>query len=230
VYETTLPSTKPQSDRTSNELLGDLGRALVPILPVDEPSGPDLALQLLKRSFCRQTLEKLHTCHVLATEPKLIDDLLTLPTEILSEFVAPHIIPSQLRYVLPILGETCRLLQGLRQWPARSFSLSCQDSIFATRVQFGNRSYITDLSVEQADDSFLVKSRNVPCRFLIVWLDRVGITHVEFQESSQVESAPQGSKWVYAVALTEGKIYIKSKVYLCFQKTFSANSCKGCPS
>ena len=213
MYERTQ-NAKPRADRASIELLCNLGRALVPVLPVDQPSGPDLALQLLKRSFCGQTLEWFSKCDMLIVKPKLIYGLFMLPAEILSEFIAPRIIPSQLQYALPILGETYRLLQRLRHWPAREFSLCCRDDVFATHTQFGNRSYITHLSAKESDGSCLVKSRHAPCSFVIVWLDRVGITHVEFQESSWVESAPRGSTWVYAVAVTEGKIHVKSKVYV----------------
>jgi len=211
LHERTQNSKLP-ADCASIELLCDLGRALAPILPIDQPSGPDLALQLLKRSFSGQTLAKLSTYHAWNKDPRFIQLLSTLPTEILSEFVAPRIIPSQLQYALPVLGETYQLLQRLHQWPAVEYTLCCRGAIFVKRSQFGNRSYITDLSTKESKGYSLVKSRDVSCGFVIVYLDKVGIPDIEFQESSFVELARRNSKWVYAVAVTEGKIYVQSKV------------------
>ncbi|KAF2785760.1 hypothetical protein K505DRAFT_368832 [Melanomma pulvis-pyrius CBS 109.77] len=223
LYET-IQHGKSQASRASIDALCQLGQALLPILPVAQPSSPDIALQLLKRSFHRHTLAKLSTCHAIKTEHNLIHLLSSLPTEILSEFIAPRIIPSQLQYALPILGETDHLLQRLRQWPALDFSLCCQGAVFATQTQFGKRYYITNLSAEESKDSFLVKSRHASCNFVLVWLDHLGITHIEFQESIRIESPRRNSEWVYAVELTEKKIYVKSKGVFLERVTSSSES------
>jgi hypothetical protein len=142
----------------------------------------------------------------------LVRHLSFLPTEILSEMIAPLTTPSYFRNILSILGETFNVLTELEKLPARDFNISCQEAVFETRIRFGPKSYITGLYNKKVGGSCLNKLHNVSCRYVVVWLDRIGITDIEFLPSEKHMLAAPGRKWVYAFAITEGRIYVRSKV------------------
>jgi hypothetical protein len=49
-------------------------------------------------------------------------------------------------------------------------------------------------------------------RFLVVWLDKLGIIDIEFMASTNIDLARPGCKWEYAFAVTGDNISVKSKV------------------
>jgi hypothetical protein len=55
----TLPVEDPSCTLQATDQLLQLGNALHPILPVEDPSGPGLASDIFKSSLCRQTLKSL---------------------------------------------------------------------------------------------------------------------------------------------------------------------------
>jgi hypothetical protein len=220
----TLHAFQNSSDTTGTTVrqLCALGKALHPILQVNNrPTGrPELALRVFRDSFTRQTIDKIlkrlaDRPYVCASQDAagLVQQLVRLPNEILQYFVAPDATPSTLSDVCSILGETSRLLQKLHKLPARSYQVSTSGAIFETRIKFGGISYITALNHDKRDpSSTLVKPSNESCDYIVVQLDSVGITAVEFYRNGR-SVAGTGRLWSYAVAIVDGYIHVTSKVY-----------------
>lgn len=201
-----------------------LGQALAPVLPVDDPLGHEHSLELLKHSSCGRALERIpascckrskRTCNCSAC---FIRRLRWLPTEILSDFVAPLLTQGSFRHILPIFGETFRLLLKLQEpkRPALDFPVSCRAALFETRFDFGQESYITGIYDENVAGSSLVKSYDTPCNFIVVWLDKVGITDINFLSTDAIPSSQPKRKsryWVYTIAVAEDWFYVRSKVW-----------------
>lgn len=131
----------------------------------------------------------------------------------MSDFIAPLATPSYFQHVVPIFGETFNLLHELQKRPAHRYQVSGRDAIFETRFEFGRTSYITGLYNEEVIDSSLVKLRDVPYDYIVVWLDKVGVTAINFLPSGVTPIATRGTKWVYAIAAPKEWIHVRSKVH-----------------
>ncbi|RMZ73058.1 hypothetical protein GMOD_00009568 [Pyrenophora seminiperda CCB06] len=109
------------------------------------------------------------------------------------------------------LGETFNLLPKLRKHRAGRYRVSVRAALFETRVKYGRTSYITGLYNERVDESILVKACDEPYDHIIVWLDRIGITAVEFLPQGVSLATRSGSPWMYAVIALDDHVEIKSK-------------------
>jgi hypothetical protein len=128
-YHTLCQAVFTKCTLQATDQLLQLGNALHPILPVEDPSGRKLASDICKSSLCQQTLERSPE-HVSRNTPGckccvcLIRQLRSLPNEILSEFIAPLAAPSHLQGVFAVFGETFDLLSELRKRPAGYYRVS----------------------------------------------------------------------------------------------------------
>lgn len=138
-----------------------------------------------------------------------------LPPEILSEFILPHVEQSYVRQTVPAYGEISRVVSSLHKCPARIWDVPCDNTIFQTRIEFGRLSYVTGLFKEELSNSKAIKlSLGKPRkpRYIVVWLDKIGILDVKFVSSATIPDPIQSEyTWVYAFAFTN-KIQVSSKV------------------
>jgi hypothetical protein len=132
-----------------------------------------------------------------------------LPDEIL-QYITSFLSPCPFQSLSVIFGDILKLLEELETNPAGKFPLSSLDAIFATRILFGGTIYIAGLHNESVRKSIRVK--DVAAQFVVVWLDTIGITHVEFHSSiNSISSRQSGREWVYAIFLSD-TLHIQSKV------------------
>lgn len=217
-----------------------LGQALRPALPVDDPPGPEHALQILKRSCSPQIFahnvktpcHRQRNCDCLKC---LCRHLSKLPPEVFTEIIFMAT-PSTMSRLLTIFGETSKLLSELKKESARHLILSCQGDVFQTSIEYGNKSYVTGLYDHEVSHSKKLKSQDTICDYLVVWADRIGVTKVEFLRSDVSTSGhsikPTSIKcrnclylnaknpltirsnreWVHVINITEARIHLQSKV------------------
>ena len=197
--------------------LFNIGQALARILPI---RGDEHALQMYRRGFCRQTLEKISRSISCSTASEnscgccgcLVQALLHLPDELLTNFIWPHITSTFFRYVVPIFGEMSDLLVYLRKQSACHYQVSGRKAIFATFFYFGGTSYITSLCNEATAGSILVKPRELKYDYIVVWLNNVGITAIEFLSTDARPAVRPKGEWGCGFAALDGWIHVKSKV------------------
>jgi hypothetical protein len=112
-----------------------------------------------------------------------------------------------------VFGETWRILPKLQK-PARH-SFAHEDTLFETRATFGGKSYITSISTEKCAESRPMGSCRTSCKYVIVWLDKFGITKIHFAYGNEAPPAPDrtmAGRWVYAFAVTGESLHVESKV------------------
>lgn len=100
----------------------------------------------------------------------------------------------------------------------RRYRVSVRGALFETRINFGRASYVTGLYDEQVEGSHQVKSAATPCRFVVIWLDKLGVTNVEFLPDCH-PSAPAKRRlgyWVHALQVNDDYIHVSSKASDCF--------------
>ncbi|KAF2633025.1 hypothetical protein BU25DRAFT_87701 [Macroventuria anomochaeta] len=179
--------------------LGELGQALRPALPVDEPPSLEHALRILKHSCCPQILSSKvknpcnsqQNCDCLKC---IFRYLSKLPPEVFTEiiFMAE---PSNIPRLLTIFGETSKLFSELKNRPARHITLSCQGDVFQTSIEYGDKSYVTGLYDQEVPHSKKIKSRDTLCDHLAVWSDKIGVIKAEFLRS-KVSTSGHEVKWI----------------------------------
>jgi hypothetical protein len=220
-----IDDTNNVASNQANEALCQLGRALAFALPVDEPSDTELRFRLLEQSFCQNELgrisdrykkekcrEEEQKCDCIAC---LFGGLPRLPLEILSGHILPHVAQSYVRQTVPIYGEIFKAFSLLKEHPAGDYSISCADAVVQTRVCFGKRSYITGLFDQPIPGSQTIKFCNEKPKYIMVWIDKIGVTDIEFLHSKTVNDLVQlKHKWLYTFPFTEN-IHVKSKVCKC---------------
>ncbi|KAF1357804.1 hypothetical protein EJ07DRAFT_157494 [Lizonia empirigonia] len=176
-----LPFLEPRS-------LVKLGQSLRPALLMDDPPGPEHALQILKHSCYPKILSSKVENHCVM-EPNceclecMFRHLSKLPTEVFTEiiFMAE---PSNISKLLTIFGETSKLLSELTNRRARDITLSCQGDVFQTSIKYGGKSYVTGLYDQEVPHSEKIKSRDTSCDYLAIWMDKIGVTQAEFLHST----------------------------------------------
>lgn len=135
-----------------------------------------------------------------------------LPPEILSEYILPYVNQSYVRQTIPAYSEISKVVSSLQKHPAGTWDVLCDDAVFRTRIEFGRLSYLTGLSKEELSDSKAIKLSDEKPRYIVVWLDKIGILEVKFVSSATIQDLVEFEyTWVYAFAFTE-KIQVRSKV------------------
>jgi len=211
--------------------LAKLGQALVPVIPADDPPAAGHTPELLKYCcpdglYFERRCKKEQSCNCLGC---ILEHLLRVPLEIFVEIILAG--PRSVQSILSVGSQIPRLLSELERSPAPEFNLSCHGDVFQTSFTYGGRSYITSLSNQEIDGSRRIKSGDMMYNHVLVWLDRIGITQVEFVHSEVLnatsrvgndfkeshnanESIDARSKrqWVCAIAPTRASLCVKSKV------------------
>jgi hypothetical protein len=202
-------------DGHSIKILYQLGQALAFIIPADEYFDTQLGARLLKESFCCYVLEKISKrcgakrCQCIAC---LFRHMLCLPPEILSYHILPYVKQTYIRQILPAHGEISGVISLLQDYPARTWNILCKDAVFQTRINFGKVSYLTGLFNRMISCSKVIKTWSEKPRYIVVWLDKIGIIDINFLPSAEVHDSVQSKHtWVYAFPFTE-TIQVKSKV------------------
>ncbi|KAJ8109446.1 hypothetical protein OPT61_g7451 [Boeremia exigua] len=199
-------------------------------MPVDQPSDGQLGARLLKESFCGNVLYKIsercgaERCRCIAC---LFRHMLCLPPEILSGHILPYVKQSYVRQTILAYGEVSKVISSLQDHPAGSWDISCKGSVFQTRISFGKVSYLTGLFDKAVSHSKAIKPWNEKPRYIVVWLDKIGIVDVKFLPSAKVQDSIQSEHtWVYAFPFTE-TVQVKSKGV--FLERIMGSTSNGCP-
>jgi hypothetical protein len=145
-----------------------------------------------------------------------------LPQELL-EYISSFILPSPAQKLFVAFGDTLNILMELETNPAYKITFSYQDTIFMSQIQFGGTTYITRLHNDQTQNSTLLfKSGVARPNFAVIWLNMIGITHVEFLSSmDRITPRQVDREWVYAISISDS-IHVQRKViYFIFSSSIN---------
>jgi hypothetical protein len=219
-----VPSTKNPFSHTSNTLC-KIGRALEFTLPVNEDFLSKQRYRLLEDCFFQEVLMRLlyqcseNNCQCLAC---LYRRLARLPAELLSRHILPHIAFSHVLQTIPLYGAVLDAVSLLEIYPAKDYPNFCTKAVYETHVHFAGKSYISGLYNNSVPGSQLIKLKDSRPRYVVVWLDALGVTDIVFLSSkSEVPPQPR-SKWVYAVPVVDTAL-VKSKV--CMNRLLKWQKC-----
>lgn len=205
---------------------------------MDDPPSHEHALQIFRQAFCARSLERIRvrdhdnsgrsdspvfstceksqrgTCSCISC---LILHLSSLPAEILSDFIAPHVTQGCLRRILSICGVTFDLVLRLQELerPSRHYVVSCRHVLFITRTRIGQGSYVTGIYNENVAGSYPIDLPTMPCKYVVVSLDKVGITNIHLSSTVEPPSRPPKAYmgyWMYTFAVADGLFHVQSKV------------------
>lgn len=139
-----LLSVFPNIAKSRNDLLSYLNRSLAPALSI---RNPPRTVQVLQNSLCQQTLARIICFRERARQSSigrcgdncactvcLIHRLYRLPNELLSEFIAPHLVSGDLPQVISNFSETFNMLATEIQ--PQSGRILRGKALFVTRITF----------------------------------------------------------------------------------------------